>query len=224
MPLRIPPRFEKSLADLIAMPRDKRQRLRELIRTSPPVLDRDKLATDIASTTELAKAKAATIVSMLMSLYRVIQDTPIDEFVEELCDAARTSRKVEAKEVDWSSLKQDFTALLSCDETFGLTAKAFDIRKQHPHVYCTARILTDIRPVFRQDPEAAPVAAFVTHALRISSHDEGDFSGVKDFFVSLDADDLRELRKLIDRALMKEASLKSLIQTSDVQYLDLEGH
>lgn len=223
MPLRIPQRFEKSLADLIAMPHDKRQRLKELIGVGPPLLDRDKLATDIASSTKLGKAKVTGIVSMLMSLYRVIQDTPIDEFVGEVCDAVRTSRKVEAKEVDWSSFKQDLTALLSCDETFGVTAKALDIRKQHPHVYCTARILTDIRPVFKQDAEAGPVAAFVIHALRISSHDEGDFSTVKDFFFSLDADDLRELSKLIDRALMKEASLKSLIQTSDVHYLELEG-
>jgi len=224
MPLQIPPAFKTPLANLIAMSSKDRQQLIEIIRAVPPGQDRATLAARIASETELDKERAGGIVSMLMSLYRVIQNRTIDEFVGEVCDAVRTSRKVESKEVDWSSFKQDLTALLSCDETFGVTAKALDIRKQHPHVYCTARILTDMRPVFKQDAEAGPVAAFVIHALRISSHDEGDFSEVKDFFVSLDADDLRELSKLIDRALMKEASLKSLLHTANVACLELEGH
>ena len=161
---------------------------------------------------------------MLMSLYRVIQDTPIDEFVGEVCDAMRTSEKVEAKEVDWSSFKQDLTVLLSCDETFGVTAKALDIRKQQAHVYCNARILTDIRPVFKVDAADGPTAAFVAHTLRIATHDEGDFSTIREFFVSLDADDLTELRRLIDRAIIKQAALKSLIDDTNVVYLELEGH
>lgn len=224
MPLRIPPPFKTPLADLIAMRREDRQRLIDIIQTAPAVQDRAKLAARIASETELDEERAAGIVSMLMSLYRVIQDTPIDEFVGEVCDAMRTSGKVEAKEVDWSSFKQDLTTLLSSDETFGVTAKALDIRKQHPHVYCNARILTDIRPVFKVDAADAPTAAFVMHTLRISTHDEGDFSTVKDFFVSLDADDLKELRRLIDRAITKQTALKSLIDDSNVAYLELEGH
>ncbi len=226
MPLSIPPRYEESLDDLIAMPHDERQRLRELISTGPPVLDRDKLAADIASTTELAKADAAAIVSMLASLYRyrAIEDIPVDEFAEDVCDAVRASEKMKTKEVNWDVFKQDLIVLLSGSGPLEVTAKVSDLQKQHPRVYCRARILTDIRPVFKQDAEAGPVAAFVIHALRISSHDEGDFSGVKDFFVSLDADDLRELRGVIDRALVKEASLKSLIQTSDMHYVELEEH
>ncbi len=224
MPLRIPPAFKRPLADVIAMRREDRQQLIDIIRAAPAVQDRATVAARIASETELDKQRAAGIVSMLMSLYRVIQDTPIDEFVGEVCDAVRTSGEVEAKEVDWSSFKQDLTALLSSDETFGVTAKALDIRNQQGHVYCDARILTDIRPVFKADAADGPTAAFVTHTLRISTHDKGDFSTVEDFFVSLDADDLKELRRLIDRAVTKEAALKSLIDGTNVAYLELWGH
>lgn len=224
MPLRIPPNVEKHLAELIAMSSKDRQQLIELIRAAPPGQDRATLAGRIASATELDKKPAGGIVSMLMSLYRAIEDTPIHEFAGEVCDALRISGKVEAKEVDWSSFMQDLTALLSCDKTFGVAAKALDIRQQNPHVYCNARILTDIRPVFTDDPAEGPNAAFVVHTLRISTHEEGDFSTVKDFFLSLDADDLKELRRLIDRAVTKEAALKSLIEDTKVAYLELEGH
>lgn len=224
MPLRIPPAFKTPLANLIAMSTKDRQQLTEIIRAVPPGQDRATLAARIVSETELDKERAGGIVSMLMSLYRVIQDTPIDEFIEEVCDAVRTSGRVEGKEVDWSSFKQDLTGLLSSDETFGVTAKALDIRKRQAHVYCEARILTDIRPVFKMDAADGPTAAFVTHTLRISTHDKGDFSTVKDFFVSLDADDLKELRRLVDRAITKEAGLKSLIEDTHVAYLELEGH
>ncbi len=224
MALRIPAPFKTPLANLIAMSSKDRQQLVEIIRAVPPGQDRATFAARIASETELDKERAGRIVSMLMSLYRVIQDTPIDDFVGEVCDAVRTSGKVEAKKVDWGAFKQDLTALLSCDETFGVTAKALDIRKQQAHVYCNARILTDIRPVFKVDPADGPIAAFITHTLRFSTHDEGDYSTVKDFFVSLDADDLKELRRLVDRAITKEAALKSLIEVTNVAYLELEGH
>ncbi len=224
MPLRIPPAFKTQFATLIGMSSKDRQQLIEIIRAVPLGQDRATLAGRVASETELDKERAGGIVSMLMSLYRVIQNTPIDEFVGEVCDAVRTSGKVEAKEVDWSSFKKDLTALLSCDETFGVTAKALDIRNQQAHVYCNARILTDIRPVFKVEAADGPIGAFVTHTLRISTHDEGDFSTIKDFFVSLDADDLKELRRLVDRAVAKEEALKSLLHTANVACLELEGH
>lgn len=224
MPLRIPPRFKTPLADLIALSGKDRQQLLEIIRAGPIVQDRSTLAARIASETELDKESAGGVVSMLMSLYRVVQDTPIDEFVGEVCDAMHMQGRTEAKEVDRSSFKRDLTALLSCDETFGVTAKALDIRNQQPHVYCDARILTDIRPVFKDDATDGPTAAFVTHTLLISTHDEGDFSTSKDLFVSLDADDLKELRRLVDRAAAKEEALKSLLQGTNVACLELEGH
>ncbi len=224
MALRIPRTFQRPLADLIAMRSEDRQQLIDTIRAAPAVQDRAALAARIASETALDKERAAGIVSMLMSLYRVIQDTPIDEFVGDVCEAVRTSARKETKEVDWSSFKQDLTALLSSNETFGVMAKAHDIQKQQAHVYCNARILTDIRPVFKKDPADGPTAAFVTHTLRISTHDQGDFSTAKDFFVSLDADDLKELRRLVDRAVTKEEALKSLLHTAKVACLELEGH
>ena len=224
MNLRIPPPFKTPVAELAAMRPEKRQQLIEIIRAAPLGQDRATLAARIASETKLDKERAVSIVSMLMSLYRVIQDTPIDEFVGQVCDAARTSVRVDTESIDWSSFKEDLTALLSSNETFGVMAKAHDIQKQQAHVYCNARILTDIRPVFKKDAADGPTAAFVTHTLRISTHDEGDFSTAKDFFVSLDEDNLKELRRLVDRAVTKAEALKSLLQSANVACLELEGH
>ena len=224
--LSIPRRHERPLADLVAMTQQEGERLVNVIREAPPALDLGLLAEKVASSTELDKGRASALVRMLASLYRGREDTPLDQFVDEVCDAAQALGKetLRPKDENWDPFKRVLRDLLSCDESLGVTAKATDIRGQHQNVYCKARILTDIRPVFKQDVAEEPPASVIIHTLRMTTHQEGDFSTAKDFYVALDALDLRELRKLVDRAIRKEETLKSLIAKTGMTCLDVGGH
>lgn len=223
--LSIPPRHERALADLVAMTQEERERLVNVIRQAPAALDLDVLAKKVASATKLDKDRASRLVWMLASLYRAREETPVDQFVDDVCDTAQASDKVlRPKDEDWGSFKRDLKALLSCDDSLGITAKAKDIRGQHQNVYCKARILTDIRPVFSQDVGVEPPAGVIVHTLRLTTHPGGDFSASKDFYVALDELDLKELKRLVDRAVQKEATLRSLISQTGMTFLELGGH
>lgn len=219
MQLQIPPRFEDSLVDFLSMSRDVREIFMEAIQTAPIMLSQRKLAKHIAPKIKLDKNKIAGIVAMLASLYRTMEDTPIDEFVDDVYDAAITLEKISTIEIEWDDIKKDFKTALSND-SFGVTSKAMDILGHYPNTYCSARLVTDIRPVFGQNTNECPPASFVVHTLRISSHQ--DDSDTKDYYVTLDSQDLHELRRIIDRALMKETTLKSVIDDTKMQYIDLE--
>ena len=84
------------------------------------------------------------------------------------------------------------------------------MRTEDERVFCQARILTDLRPVFGQVIEDGPKAMVVVHLLKLTFHKGSEKH--QEFFVSLDGDDLKTLRGLIDRAEAKAKTLKSSIK------------
>lgn len=219
MQLQIPRRFEESLVDFLSMSRKFRKVFIDAIVAAPIMLSHRKLANHIAPKIELDKNKIAGIVAMLASLYRTMEDTPIDEFVVDFYHAAISFDKTSTLDIEWDDIKKDLKTVLSND-SFGVTSKAMDILSHYPNTYCSARLVTDIRPVFGQNTNECPPASLVVHTLRISSHQ--DDSDTKDYYVSLDSQDLHELRRIIERALEKETTLKSMINDTKMQYIDLE--
>ncbi len=216
MPVRIPKAHEGPLRELMTMESDMRGGFLEAIRSAKPVIDPSELISVVTSTTQIPEKSVTSIVWMLISMYRAPESSR-KGFAAQVVDAARDL--ADTDDVDWAGFQSDLEQLLGCDESLGVTAKVTDVRREYGHVYCSARILTDIRPVFGEDPTQAPLAGAIVHTLRVTYHET---SGHKDFHVALDASDLRELRTLVDRATKKEASLKGEIAKTEMQYLGLE--
>ena len=106
------------------------------------------------------------------------------------------------------------------DKTVAITAKAVDVITEHKHTYCTARILSDIRPIFSRKAESAE-AAVIVHNLQIGYHDGGSGEH-KEFYVTLDTDDIIALKDGLKRADKKTLVLESILKHSSVQYLKVE--
>ncbi len=101
-------------------------------------------------------------------------------------------------------------------ELSGLTlkAKALSLAADCQKLYSESKIVSDIRTVFGEDVSALPLGAIVLHVLKIGFAEDGE---EREFFVTLDSRDLRELQDWITRALSKEASLNQLIKQSNLQ-------
>ena len=96
--------------------------------------------------------------------------------------------------------------LFSLKASLGVVTKAYRLAREHENIFCTSGVTTDLRPVFDEAAETA-IAAGIVHHLRISFHKHASDG---DFFVALDAADLRQLREEIDLALKKEIELRKL--------------
>ena len=154
----------------------------------------------------------------LASLYRVrgIREETVEAFADQVCDALErlSDERLKLPGVERAQFREKLIVLLGA-EAFGLVTKVRDLNLEHERKFCNARILTDLRPVFGPNVDEGPQALFVSHVLRLAYHRGKEET--EDFYVSLGADDLRELRKLIDRAENKAKSLRSI--SKDVRLL-----
>jgi hypothetical protein len=114
----------------------------------------------------------------------------------------------DASQADQTANEERLTQLISAQSLTRL-AKASDVLTEHQQILHEARILTDIRPIFEDDPSREPEAAVMLHTLRIQYHDTSGH--VRSMYFGMDSDDLNTLRNVVDRALKKAASLEGLV-------------
>jgi hypothetical protein len=136
---------------------------------------------------------------------------PADEFAADVA----ASGDLELGEPERADLRSRLAALLLIP---GVTAsaKALDLLSEHERLFLTARILTDLRPVFGEGEVATPTAALITHTLKIEYHDA---SGRDALYMALDDGDLEKFIEVLTRAQKKSSSLRSLVATTGMTLL-----
>jgi hypothetical protein len=153
------------------------------------------------------------IAEALAGLYSVrsIRDVPVEEFVEDVCDAMEIipEEQLRLPLSEREQFKGKLRTLMGA-ELFAIAAKAYDLATDDERTFCGARILTDLRPVFGGRIEDGPRAMVVVHLLKLAYHQGSDKH--EQFYLSLDDGDLKELRRLIDRAEAKAATLRSAVK------------
>jgi hypothetical protein len=232
--LNLPESLHKGLQTLILLEPDQVDELDSALRTTSPTLWPRDFAAAVASkaNTDDEKGRIEEVVRALVGLYLARASSvgrassaglPIPDFVERVCEAMEETgnEALRPANEDWTTFKARLSRLLNTDQTLGVTSKAVDVMMQQQHAYCTARLMTDLRPVFKSDPAETPEAAVIVHTLKISYH-EGD--QLKDFFVALDDSDIRELRELLNRAEQKAESLRPLMEAANLVNLGREEH
>jgi hypothetical protein len=87
-------------------------------------------------------------------------------------------------------------------------------------VYLDSRVLTDIRPIFSLKEDLHPTAAVIIHNLEFVTHTDDRHTYT---YIALDPNDLRKLKRTLERALQKEEILKKSVVASGMTYLDSEA-
>lgn len=146
----------------------------------------------------------------LAALYdvRSSREGSVEEFADQVSDALESIPEADLRlpHAERAKFKENLIALLSAD-FFTVVFKLRDLEIEHERTFCTARIVTDLRPVFGVNVEDGPKAMLLVHNLRLAYHKGNEKA--QDFYVSLDSDDLRMLRQLIDRAEAKARALET---------------
>jgi hypothetical protein len=90
-------------------------------------------------------------------------------------------------------------------------AKAADLLTESDKPYGEARIISDIRPVFLDDPSDPPTGAVLVHTLKIDYYSREGSEGFSTAYFALDDIDLEQLLNAVKRAREKAASLHKVI-------------
>jgi hypothetical protein len=162
------------------------------------------------------------IIKALVNLQtgQTLTELNVPQFVLEVCSGLESARDFSEFTTDTRArLGKRLEGFLTLGGSLAITSKALGILTDHEHIFVGSRILTDVRTVFQEDVVEPPAGAVIVHMLGVHYH-EGLTH--KEIFFALDARDLMELKKAIDRASKKEEALKELLSRADVQYLGVQ--
>jgi hypothetical protein len=209
---------------LVSAPPDLFSALQRAVAECDPVLVDRNLVTAVTRKVRdsLPGAKASTVGSIIRTLLavysslRAVGNSTASEAAAETVDAVRKDGKLGTPPDGWDAFQARLEQLLSDDKVLGLSSKAITIASdtaRHVHGF---RVLTDARPVFGQDAKDGPKAFALIHTLKIEYFEGGED---REWFVSLDADDLESLQGAADRALAKERSMQAMLQKLNIPVL-----
>jgi hypothetical protein len=207
--LTIPERYTSSLAELVRLSPEELSALLNAVHDEKPTLGLMALTDSIAQKLSIDRKRMSRIVQILAELQEVREGfgLSIDDFVDELRTAIEATGKAELRPAEWPAFEAAITEALSGENALAISSKARSVMGEYPRVYCSARILTDLRPVFKSDVEKEPAAFVVMHTLKIIYHENEEH---REIFIAVDADDLGDLAIQLERAVKKESSLKAL--------------
>jgi len=218
--LRIPNNVHTGLQQIIALSDEEREELVSVLQAVSPKLSPFSFAKDAANRVELGSPdNVLTMVRTLIALYAGMAESGVgaEEYVEDVCSSVDDEGDLLFPSEVREKLRQNLSPLLSLEETVGITAKANSVFSDHAHVFCDARIVTDIRPIFKQNPAEPPAAAAIVHTLKITYHENEKH---KDFFVAMDTNDIRKLKSLLERDEQKAQNLRLILSATKIPNLE----
>jgi hypothetical protein len=219
MPLAMPETFKQALTQLCSLSVEERSALSNALSSVKPTffpLDKKAVLSQIPPDIQAATSDLEDIITVIVSLYGVIERTNLSQ--ERLAEDVVSFI---ADQPDFNAGNRDLltsflTEILSKD-ALTIVAKASDVIVQHENPLRSARILTDLRPIFSAGEDPKISAGMIVHNLQLSV---GLSEEPRFFFVALDTNDIRKLKKEIDMALRKESEIKDLANSANINYID----
>jgi hypothetical protein len=169
-----------------------------------------------ASVTDIPNLK--DLLETLAALYEIKaqRDSTIKELVDDICDAMEAIEPdLQLPDAERGEFSEKLLTLLSAD-VFSIVTKAHDLATEGERIFCHARMLTDLRPVFGANIKDGPRAMVVMHTFKLAYHEQGSRKDHGEFYVTLDAEDLQKLKDIIERAEAKAKTLASILKNVHV--------
>jgi hypothetical protein len=182
------------------------------------VSDLENFPTVSPSIANVSLEDSARIFEAITSLHRVraYSEVSINEFISDVCESLREHNDLPRSEEP--IFRTRLAAVLSI-EVLSIAGKAVALHTEYDNLFCSARILTDARPVYGADPSAPPTAMIIMHTLKLDYH-SGPGGHISEFYVALGSHDINELHDVLMRAEKKAQSLATVIANAKVRLID----
>lgn len=214
--LSVPPAYREALGRLARLDHQAAAALVETVRALPPFVSVPEIQRVVREAIGKGGAVSADgIVASLLSVRGHLREATALEIASSLSSAEGLDLPGELREV----LEARVAALLDTT-AFNTTAVAVDLQTQHQRNFQSARIFTDLRPVFHDDLAAGPSGTVIVETLQLQTWNRT--SGAEGIFVAMDEHDLVHLQGVVERALKKTAALRAFLEEKGLAYFELE--
>jgi hypothetical protein len=212
------------------IPKEGRKSLAQLLKASPKFLDafydalkeceprlspRDTsiLSARLSVFDEIDSKMLSGFLRLINGALSASDDEPADKIASDLFVSAQSTadKDLAANDADWAKVRDFLTKTFSL-ETVRVSAKALGLYYETPRHVHGVRIITDARPVFAAKPNEDPSGFVIIHTLHVDYYEDRQS---KEWYISLDAEDLNDLKTAIDRAVEKQSSLQRVLKKTD---------
>jgi len=205
--LNVPKNDRLALAILRELPEDAFNQLLAELERSP---------TAVPKLSNLSADDTESVFDVITSLYRVRGEVPNEEFIEDLCESLFEHNDLpRAAE---PAFRERLARVLDI-EALSIAGKAIALHAEYDNLFCSARILTDARPVYGKNPSDPPEAMIINHTLKLDYH-TGASGHIAEFYIALGSQDIQELQQILLRAEEKAKSLGAVIAKANIRVID----
>jgi hypothetical protein len=181
----------------------------------PPPSSRERLEECIAQTSETTRIEEGTVRAILgvlwkLSYVRAMMAVTVGNFVTAVGNALKEKGSLWGTEDTsaWEEKVDLIQQLLAPENPVSIGGKAGYLMGAQQYALCEVRVFTDARPIFNETIDAI-VGIAITHNLTATYH-EGDQH--KSIHVTLNSEQLAELKTQVARAEQKENVLRHQLQ------------
>ena len=167
MPLEIPPEDRNAIATVKTLTPTVLDSLIAALKAAPPISNPHHMAEFIAGgVSSFPKDRLVPVVEMLYTLYyiRDLSGVRPATFLNDLMESATSGLRLAQN--DAPKLRSMIEKLLNI-ETLNTVSKASRLQRDGERLFCAAKVLSDIRPIFKNNPSLPPAGAVITHTLKI---------------------------------------------------------
>jgi hypothetical protein len=218
MALEIPKEDAGSITAIQTLSHASMEKFISALTTAPLTSNPDEMVTHIAKRVpSIPKDQLTRMLGTIYTLYHIRELAGVEhsQFLDDLMEAIQQSPTLQLSQKETPKLRSLLERLLNID-SLNMVAKAGRLQRDGERLFCTAKILSDIRPVFSSDPAGRPIGAVLTHTLKVGYHDGKEH---REFHVVLDSSDLDQFGDTIQRAQAKDKSLRGLLRSIDLPNL-----
>jgi hypothetical protein len=216
--IRVPTQYRAGFTYLANLDEEAFTRLKEAVHDPAISLMRlPVLTARIEAATGANPDDAEVLARALLSIGsgRAVHNDSIEDFASAIAASVDLDMNDEAR-----SLVKERIAQLSATPALALASKTAYIGTEFDRVFHSARVLTDIRPVFGDEATEPPAGAVVIHTLKIDAFRTGELD---DYYVTLSSTDLMVVMEVILRAVDKAKSLDEYLASVGFEQFHLEG-
>lgn len=156
------------------------------------------------------------VMRQLMFLYNIrrVRTLSVKDLLEGLLyDITTADQRWTSEEITrWKALEPQLSNLFSL-QNVSTIVKALNLAYDYADILQNVKILTDIRPVFKEDASDI-LGAIVSFTLRLYLDGR---EGSKSLSIALDKEDVEKLKQICERALEKAKTAKSFMHKNNIQ-------
>ncbi|TVP60411.1 MAG: hypothetical protein EA343_17495 [Nodularia sp. (in: Bacteria)] len=219
--LKIPPEYKLGITLIIKIDENIFNKLLNALTEINTFLDIYSLASEIhPKIEELAINDLQEILKTIRSIYSLNTEENLhySEIIEGFRNAIIRDKEFSGvSDEELARFAERLNHLIAVDGSISISSKAIGLLNAYEHILLNSRIVIDVRPVFKTDNKQEIAGALVVHTLKIEYQDA---SGLKEFYVALDSNDLQKLQEQLSESLVQADAINSLLNQAGILHLD----